>query len=215
MTSESIPRQVSRRRRILSALGDRLMIVHAANGCPWVCPLLRQLRSWTLDADVTRLRNPPQDPPGTGEEAVRFLDVDSLGSSGPEAIAAYCARHPDAPVIAVGAEPDEQRYLEILRAGAIDHIDSGDAHQLLRALLRSLAGDAPEPDKGDDLDSEPPRSASSVIRSLVDLPTLREMDQLLLEEALRRNDGIVTRAARILGLTPQAIHNRRRRAGGG
>lgn len=50
------------------------------------------------------------------------------------------------------------------------------------------------------------------ITDLSELPSLNEVKDLLIEEALRRSDGTLRDAADMLGVTPQAICNRRRRA---
>jgi DNA-binding NtrC family response regulator len=44
------------------------------------------------------------------------------------------------------------------------------------------------------------------------LPTLPDIERLLIEEALRRADGNQTTAARLLGLSRRALNNRLRRA---
>ena len=51
------------------------------------------------------------------------------------------------------------------------------------------------------------------LSSLDRLPVLKEMEELLMAEALKRADGNQTIAARLLGISRQALHKRLRRAG--
>lgn len=54
-------------------------------------------------------------------------------------------------------------------------------------------------------------SVSNILSSLPMLPTLDQMDRSLIEEALKRSAGNRSLAARYLGITPQALHQRLKR----
>lgn len=59
---------------------------------------------------------------------------------------------------------------------------------------------------------ETPMNLRLLFRQLDTLPTLKEVPEILIEEAVRRSDGNLSAAASLLGITSQAICNRRRRA---
>jgi DNA-binding protein Fis len=54
--------------------------------------------------------------------------------------------------------------------------------------------------------------SEQAIRFTEKLPTLKETEQLLINEALQRANGNQTIAARLLGLSRRALNNRLRRA---
>lgn len=63
-----------------------------------------------------------------------------------------------------------------------------------------------EEEKTDDQDDQ-----EQLIRGLRTLPTLRRMTELLIDEALRRADGNKSAAARLLGISRQALGQRLQR----
>ncbi len=53
---------------------------------------------------------------------------------------------------------------------------------------------------------------TEVLPTLDQLPALKDAEQLLIEEALRRSDGNQGIAAQLLGMSRQALHKRLRRS---
>ena len=53
---------------------------------------------------------------------------------------------------------------------------------------------------------------TDVLPTLDQLPALKDAEQLLIAEALKRSDGNQTIAAQLLGMSRQALHNRLSRA---
>ena len=53
---------------------------------------------------------------------------------------------------------------------------------------------------------------TDLLPTLDELPALKDAEQLLITEALKRSDGNQTIAARLLGMSRQALHNRLSRA---
>ena len=64
----------------------------------------------------------------------------------------------------------------------------------------------PEPER------EPQVSFKEVISGLDQLPNVKEVPDMLVEEALRRSHGVVKDAAQMIGISAQAICNRKRRS---
>ena len=62
-------------------------------------------------------------------------------------------------------------------------------------------------------DSGGPASAGSIIKFPERLPTLKDSQQLLVDEALKRSAGNQSVAARLLGISRQALNKRLRSAG--
>ncbi len=58
------------------------------------------------------------------------------------------------------------------------------------------------------LEDEPAPEAAEKVRFCEILPTLKEVSRLLIDEALRRTNGNQSAAARLLGVTPQALSKR-------
>jgi DNA-binding NtrC family response regulator len=81
-------------------------------------------------------------------------------------------------------------------AGGVLSMDSFKAY-----ILRASAGDHPLP-------RAPETPAESPMEFPDQLPTLEEMERMLIGEALRRCDGNQTMAAAMLGLTRRALNNR-------
>ena len=59
---------------------------------------------------------------------------------------------------------------------------------------------------------ESPLPFTDLLPTLDQLPALKDAEQMLITEALKRSDGNQTIAAQILGMSRQALHNRLRRA---
>ena len=59
---------------------------------------------------------------------------------------------------------------------------------------------------------ESPLPFTDLLPTLDQLPALKDAEQLLIAEALKRSDGNQTIAAQLLGMSRQALHNRLRRA---
>ena len=57
-----------------------------------------------------------------------------------------------------------------------------------------------------------PLPFTDLLPTLDQLPALKDAEQLLIAEALKRSDGNQTIAAQLLGMSRQALHNRLRRA---
>lgn len=125
---------------------------------------------------------------------------------------------PRTPVVIVSCVEDRERAIACMRHGADDYIAKPPSPERLtdalnRAFAKSLGSDArldaiaaaaPGPGRGD-------LELPDLLQGLRTLPPLKEVGDILIDEAMRRSNGVIKDAADMLGVSPQAICNRRRR----
>jgi DNA-binding NtrC family response regulator len=156
---------------------------------------VRSLTDATRTVDLVREFKP----------AVVLLDLRLADRSGLDVLGELREMERPPPVIVVTCVDQIEVAVTCMRQGASDFLTKPlKRTNLVRALLRALgAGDTP--------DDEPPPPTAESIHQLERLPNLKEVKDMLIEEALQRSKGVLKDAAAMLGVTPQAICNRRRR----
>jgi hypothetical protein len=136
-------------------------------------------------------------------------------SDGTDAIAAMCQHDVDIALLGIAPRMPVSRFAATLEAGAVDALPCpADSGRLARALVRAgnVRNSCPFRGNGSATEDTLRRVASELARWET-LPNLGDIGDLLVQEALRRSDRVIARSARLLGVTPQAIHNRLRRSG--
>lgn len=171
----------------------------------WVSMLTRalQVMGWN---DIRSLTDPEHAAAIAREfrPAVILLDLRMASKTGLEVLDDLQDIMPDVPVIIVTAIEDVELTVTCMRRGACHYLIKPLRREKLREVLRLALS---ERGNGRKL-----RADGYDISDLAKLPQLKEVRDLLIEEALRRTDGTLREAANMLGITPQAICNRRRRA---
>jgi DNA-binding NtrC family response regulator len=108
------------------------------------------------------------------------------------------------------AFPGNVRELEAL---VLDAASRATGPALEVAFFRHIVEGAPAP--GGEREASPESALAADLAALPErgFPTLREMNQLLIEKALARASGNQTSAARLLGISRQALNKRLKRGG--
>jgi DNA-binding NtrC family response regulator len=129
----------------------------------------------------------------------------------PAAITTACEVDPDLPIISLSIDADPKLMRDCLHAGAAAHLvlpatPERWADALVHAAVRGADCGSQESD--DEMDA----TLATVLAELPTLPSLRQLSDALITEALKRCGGVTSHAAKLLKVTPQAIFNRRRRS---
>ena len=139
------------------------------------------------------------------EPAVVLLDLRLADRSGLDVLSAMDALDQRPPVIMVTCVDQLEMAVVCMQHGASDYLTKPlSKTKLVRALVDVLAR------PGQNEPSSGPQSTRT-IEQLEQLPILKDVKDVLIEEALRRCRGVLKDAAAMLGVTPQAICNHRRR----
>ncbi|MFW5882305.1 MAG: response regulator [Planctomycetota bacterium] len=171
----------------------------------WVELMQRALRS--MGWRQVRGLSDPRQAIGLAREfkpAVILLDLRMRERDGMDLLSELSSELPAIPVIMVTAVEQVDQAVACMQHGAHDYLTKPVRKERLRQALvdaleeRNKGGGTGDPDE--------------VFAQLRELPQLREAPDLLIREALRRSNGVLRRAAEMLGVTPQAICNRRRRS---
>lgn len=127
------------------------------------------------------------------------------------AVAAACSLDPELPIISLSLDPDPQLMRDCLQAGAAAHLSLPATPEHWADALLHAAVRGPECPTGEP-DDEMVATLATVLAGLRTLPSLRQLGDALIAEALTRCGGVTSQAAKLLKVTPQAIFNRRRRS---
>lgn len=113
--------------------------------------------------------------------------------------------YPNLPLIVISESTDVDMVVNCMRHGADDYLTRplrrSELQDSLQRVQRNLAVHAND----QHMDFE------EAIEHVDELPDLKEVPDVLIEEALKRHNGVLKDAAEELGVSPQAICNRRRR----
>lgn len=130
-----------------------------------------------------------------------------------EGLTRLCRYDADLALLGVSGDMPLLRFTAALEAGAVDAVPCPtDADRWCQALIRAGIMHNTCPADPAQEQAVAQRAANEIAR-WEHLPALNQVGDLMVQEALRRSDNIIARAARLLGVTPQAIHNRLRRSG--
>ena len=139
--------------------------------------------------------------------AAVLLDLVMSEKSGRQVLRELRESFPDLPIIIVTAKEGADEAVGCMRDGATDYLVKPlNRSQLKKALERNILG----PDSEKEYSQ---MNFSELLSVLETLPSLKEAPDLLIQEAMHRTDGVVKEAAKLLGVSAQAICNRRRRSG--
>ncbi|MFW5845849.1 MAG: response regulator [Planctomycetota bacterium] len=171
------------------------LLTAALRGLGW--HHIRSLSDPAQTADLARAHDP----------AVVLLDLRMARKSGIDVLDDLQQGDQPCPVIMITGVEDVEQVVACMRRGAIDYLvkplSRRRLHQALcKATTSGHQAASPPRDPGD---------FRAVLGRVEDLPDLREVPDLLIDEALRRSGGVLKDAARMLGISSQAICNRRRR----
>jgi DNA-binding NtrC family response regulator len=135
-----------------------------------------------------------------------ILDLGFPGESGETWLADQRSRDRDFRVVVLSGYDDAATAVRLLRLGAADYLVKPVPTHHLRSVVERILGQPL-------LAATGTPHATALVWPIA-LPTLADCTQGLIGEALRRCDGSVAEAARILGITRQALSKRlaRRRA---
>ncbi|MDA3963159.1 MAG: response regulator [Planctomycetota bacterium] len=144
---------------------------------------------------------------GEFRPALVLLDLLMADKDGRQVLREMRTAEPDLPIVVITGLDAVDAAVECMRAGASDYLTKPLSRAALeQALVRATA--APDPAEGDNDGAD----FSEVLSDLDQLPNFKEVPDLLIEEALRRSQGVVKDAAEMLGISAQAICNRKRRS---
>ncbi len=171
----------------------------------WVAMLTQALRSMGWE-DIRSLTDPEHAAAIAREfkPAVILLDLRMATKTGLDVLDDLQEIMPEVPVIMVTCVEDVELTVTCMRKGA--------CHYLIKPLRRDKLREALHTALADESHFGHGQNGEHSLADLAELPQLKEVKDLLIEEALRRTDGTLREAADMLGITPQAICNRRRRA---
>ena len=131
-------------------------------------------------------------------------------------LSAKICQEMDRPELVIGAEtvrilnqysfPGNIRELEAIIYDAIANCDRGVSELQAEHIGKFIrTGTRPE-STGAEMQNYP--DLASCIQHIDTLPELKDNDKILIAEAIRRANGNLSKAARMLGVSPQAIHSR-------
>jgi len=137
--------------------------------------------------------------------AVVLLDLRMAEKDGASVLEELRKDQPELPVIMVTGVDHADAAVHCLQLGATDYLTKPLTRERLDEALRGAVLD-------EGTDDEAGLSFRDALQQLDELPNLKQVPDMLIEEALRRSGGVVKDAAAMLGISAQAICNRRRRA---
>lgn len=137
-----------------------------------------------------------------------ILDLELPGSSG-ELWLAHQGPHRTMDVIVVTGHDDAETALRLLRLGIRDFLVKPVSPQRLRLAAERVFGQP----AGDRHPATVTASGDGALAWPATLPTIAACTASLISEALRRCDGNAAAAARLLGISRQAMSKRLRRDG--
>ena len=140
-----------------------------------------------------------------------LLDLGLTGISGETLIPALLRSSPASALVILSANQDVSGAVRCLHAGARDYLTKDQPKGVLLERILAIAQDMTSMGTSSLRDSGRLRCALAAATSLPDPVQVR---CLIIEEALRRSAGNCSAAARLLGMTPQAVsaHQRKWRA---
>ncbi|MFW5829247.1 MAG: response regulator [Planctomycetota bacterium] len=139
--------------------------------------------------------------------ALVLLDLRMRGRDGYDVLADFSEHLPDVPVIILTGVDRVEEAVRCMRTGATDFLTKPIQRQRLEQAIRRAVGEDAEEESTD----EEGLDFREALRQVEDLPDLRAAPDMFIEEALERSGGVVKDAAAMLGISAQAICNRRRR----
>lgn len=144
---------------------------------------------------------------GEFRPAVVLLDLMMTEKNGHQVLKEMRADQPDLPIIVVTGIDEVNQAVACMQAGASDYLTKPLSRERLeQALRQAVLEQETETHDEDSADFQ------EVLHELGELPNIKEVPDMLIEEAMRRSGGVVKDAAAMLGISAQAICNRRRRA---
>ena len=142
--------------------------------------------------------------------ALVLLDLVMAEKDGHQVLRELRTELPDLPILVISSRDRIDTAVACMRDGADDYIckppDRDTLARTMRAVLERRAEQQAPPPAEERLRFE------DVVGELDELPNLKEVPDLLVEEALRRSNGVVKDAAKLIGVSAQAICNRKRRS---
>lgn len=183
----------------------------------WLCYLSALL--WRLGVSNLRTLNEPAstiDHVRQFAPSVVLLDLEMGLQCGERLLREIRKAFPGLPVIIISSVTDRERSIACMRQGADDFLVKPPLPNLLVSALNRAIAQTCGPvgkighvvENGAQLGQS---EFSDMLQNLARLPPLKEAGDLLVQEAMRRSGGVVKKAAGLLGLSPQALTNRRRR----
>lgn len=144
---------------------------------------------------------------GEFRPAVVLLDLVMAEKDGRQVLRELRAQQPDLPIVVVTGKGQVDVAVACMRDGAKDYLIKPPTRQHLERTLRQVLAPAPAKDAG-----ARRTSFQEAISELPVLPNVKEVPDMLVQEALRRSQGVVKTAAQMIGISSQAVCNRKRRA---
>lgn len=143
---------------------------------------------------------------GEFRPAIVLLDLVMAEKDGRQVLRELRSDQPDLPIIVVTGIDAVDAAVVCMREGASDYLTKPLSRERLEKALRNavLKQEASTHAEGTDF--------REVLGELDELPNIKQVPDMLIEEALRRSKGVVKDAAQMLGISAQAICNRKRRA---
>jgi DNA-binding NtrC family response regulator len=136
-----------------------------------------------------------------------FLDLRMHSLAGDQVLCRLHQQLPRIPVVIVTGIDDVDAAVLCMHEGAVDYLTKPlDRARLVQAIDKAMHA-RPTTAIPDDEAADPRAS----IRTMPVLPQLKEAPDMLIDEAMDRAKGVVKDAATMLGVSSQAICNRRRR----
>lgn len=174
----------------------------------WLTVLTQALRSLGWHR-VRTLSDPSYAMQLAGEfrPAAVLLDLVMAEKDGRQVLRELRADQPDLPIIVVTGVEKVEAAVACMRDGASEYLTKPLTRERLEAALRAAVIE----DQQVGVNGEAP-DFREVLGELDELPKVKEVPDILIEEALRRSKGVVKDAAAMIGISAQAICNRRRRA---
>jgi len=138
--------------------------------------------------------------------AAVLLDLMMAEKDGRQILRELHREQPQLPIIVITGLDQIETAVSCMSEGASDYLNKPLKREDLERALRRATVDESERKNGNGPDF------NEVLSEIDELPNIKEVPDMLIEEALRRSGGVVKDAAAMLGISSQAICNRRRRA---
>lgn len=139
--------------------------------------------------------------------ALVLLDLYMSEKDGHQVLHELRSLHPELPIIVVSSADHVDTAVACMREGADDFLSKPPSRQQLASTLDGVLRR-----RHVQSSSDKHKCLEDIIEDLDELPKVKEVPNLLVDEALRRSQGVVKDAASLIGISPQAICNRKRRA---
>lgn len=138
---------------------------------------------------------------------VILLDVILPGINGIEFLKTVRNTHPDLPIVMISGAPSIRPVMRALELGACDYIrkpfDIDELRLVVDRALKNAELEQRVRELEDKLNAHPDLADQATLKTAVE-----EYERSMIKDALRRNDGVQTRAAAELGTTRRILRYR-------